>query len=44
MKLSADPAEAKRRWLAALDALDKLPKPGEIERREPIEFPDRPGL
>ncbi len=44
MQLSTDPAEAKRRWLAALDALAKLPKPGEIEKREPIAFPDRPGL
>lgn len=44
IQLSVDPAQAKRRWLAALDALDRLPKPGAIEQREPIEFPDRPGL
>ncbi len=44
MQLSADPVEAKRRWLAALDALAKLPRPPEIEKREPIEFPDWPGL
>lgn len=41
VQLSGDQAVAKRRWLEALDALDKLPKPGGIEKREPIEFPDR---
>jgi len=25
-------------------ALRALPAPGEIEKREPIEFPERPGL
>ena len=44
VQLSGDQAAAKRRWLEALDALGKLPKPGAIEKREPIEFPDRPGL
>ncbi len=44
IRLTRDEAEAKRRWLDALDALDRLPKPGKIEAREPIEFPDRPGL
>jgi antitoxin VapB len=44
IQLSVDPAAAKRRWLAALDALERLPMPGAIEQREPIEFPDRPGL
>ena len=44
IKLARDEAEAKRSWLAALDALEKLPKPPQIEKREPIEFPDRPGL
>lgn len=27
-----------------VDALNKLPKPDRIQEREPIEFPDRPGL
>lgn len=27
-----------------VEALDGLPKPPEIEKREPIEFRDRPGL
>ena len=30
-----------RRLVAALEA---LPAPGEIQQREPIDFPDRPGL
>jgi antitoxin VapB len=40
----ADAAEAKRRWLAFLDELAALPKPPEVQKRERIEFPDRPGL
>ena len=27
-----------------VEALRKLPKPRQIQEREPIEFPDRPGL
>jgi len=27
-----------------VDALKKLPKPAKIQEREPIEFPERPGL
>jgi antitoxin VapB len=37
-------AERKRRWLEALDKLRELGPVGEVEVREPIEFPDRPGL
>ena len=37
-------AEAKRGMLAMLDALKAIGPIGEIEKREPIEFPDRPGL
>lgn len=40
----ADAAEAKRRWHEALDELAKLPKPPRVQKRERIEFPDRPGL
>lgn len=39
-----DPAEEKRKLLALVEALRSLPAPGEVEQREPIEFPDRPGL
>jgi len=39
-----DPADEKRRFLEMLDVLRALPKPPHIEKREPIEFPDRPGL
>jgi antitoxin VapB len=44
IRLARDEAEEKRRMLAMLDRLNALPKPPEIEKREPIEFPDRPGL
>lgn len=27
-----------------VEALEKLPKPGQIQKREPIEFPERRGL
>ena len=40
----ADPAESKRRLMAMLAALDALGPVGEIERRNPNIFPDRPGL
>jgi antitoxin VapB len=39
-----DPAEEKRKLLELVEALRSLPAPGEVEKREPIEFPDRPGL
>jgi antitoxin VapB len=39
-----DEAAAKARWLKMLDELKALPKPPYIEKREPVEFPDRPGL
>ena len=44
IQLSRDPAEAKQRWLAALDELRELPKPPSIQKRERFEIPDRPGL
>ena len=37
-------AEEKRKLLELVEALRSLPRPGEVEEREPIEFPDRPGL
>jgi antitoxin VapB len=39
-----DPAEEKRKLLELVEALRALPRPGEVEVREPIEFPDRTGL
>ncbi len=39
-----DPAEEKRKLNALVERLLSLPAPGEIEKRVPIEFPDRPGL
>jgi len=39
-----DPAEEKRKLAELVEALRALPRPGELEKREPIEFPDRPGL
>ena len=44
VRRATDPARAKREWLAFLDELAALPKPPEVEQREPIEFPDRAGL
>ena len=44
IRLTRDEAEARRRMLEALDALKALPKPPRIQEREPLEFPDRPGL
>jgi antitoxin VapB len=39
-----DPAEEKRKVLELVEALRALPRPPYVEKREPIEFPDRPGL
>lgn len=39
-----DPAEEKRKLAEFIAALRALPKPPEVQKREPIEFPDRPGL
>ncbi len=39
-----DPAEAKRKLAALIADLQAIGRPGEVEVREPIEFPDRPGL
>jgi hypothetical protein len=40
----SDPNRKKRRWLAFLDELAALPKPPIVQERDPIEFPERPGL
>jgi antitoxin VapB len=39
-----DPAEEKRKLAALVEALRALPHPPEVEVRDPIEFPERPGL
>ena len=39
-----DPAEEKRKLIEMLDALRALGPVGEIEAREPIDFPERDGL
>ena len=39
-----DPVAAKKALLDMLDELKKLPKPPTIQKRDPFEFPDRPGL
>ncbi len=39
-----DPAEEKRKVLDLVAALRAIGPPDEIEKREPFEFPDRPGL
>jgi antitoxin VapB len=38
---AVDPAEEKRKLLQMLDELRALPKPASIQKREPIEFPER---
>lgn len=39
-----DPAEEKRKLAELIARLEALPAPGEIGKREPIDFPERPGL
>jgi len=39
-----DPVEEKRKLLALVGALRAIGPPDEIEKREPFEFPERPGL
>lgn len=41
---AVDPAEEKRKLAEFIAALQALPRPSAVEKREPIEFPDRPGL
>lgn len=44
IKAALDPAEEKRKLRELVEALLAMPGPGEIEKRIPFEFPDRPGL
>ena len=41
---AVDPAEEKRKLAEFIQALRALPKPPEVQKRKPIEFPNRPGL
>lgn len=41
---AVDPAEEKRKLLELVRRLREIGPVGEIGKREPIEFPDRPGL
>ncbi len=41
---TVDPIVEKRKLAEFIKALRALPKPPEVQKREPIEFPDRPGL
>jgi len=44
LRLTRDPAKEKARLLKMLEDLEAIGPVGEIEKREPIEFPDREGL
>lgn len=44
LRLTRDPAHEKARMLRMLDDLAAMPKPPQIEKREPILFPKRRGL
>jgi hypothetical protein len=39
-----DLAEEKRRLLGLLADLEAIGSPGEVQKRDPCEFPERPGL
>jgi len=39
-----DASAEKRKLLDLIAELENLPKPDYVEKREPLEFPDRPGL
>jgi antitoxin VapB len=44
LRLTRDAAQVKRRMRKLIEELEAIGPIGEIEKREPIEFPDRPGL
>jgi antitoxin VapB len=44
IRLTRDAAEVRRRMRKLIDELEAIGPIGEVEKREPIEFPDRPGL
>jgi antitoxin VapB len=44
IRLARDPAEVRNRMRKLVEELEAIGSIGEVEKREPIEFPDRPGL
>jgi antitoxin VapB len=44
IRLTRDRAKVRNRMRKLIEELEEIGRPGEIEKREPIEFPDRPGL
>jgi antitoxin VapB len=44
IRLTRDPAEVKSRMRKLIEELEAIGPIGEIEKPEPIDFPDRPGL
>lgn len=44
LRVIRDAEQDRAAMLAGLEALKALPKPSYIQKREPIEFPERPGL
>ena len=44
IRLTRDPAQVRRRMRKLIEDLEAIGPIGEVEKREPIEFPDRPGL
>lgn len=44
IRLTRDPAQVRNRMRKLIEELEAIGPIGEIEEREPIEFPDRPGL
>jgi antitoxin VapB len=44
IRLARDPAQVRSRMRKLIEELEAIGPIGEIEKREPIEFPDRPGL
>jgi antitoxin VapB len=44
IRLARDPAEVRERMRKLVEELEAIGPIGEADEREPIEFPDRPGL
>lgn len=44
IRLTRDPAQVRSRMRKLVNELEAIGPMGEIEKRQPIEFPDRPGL
>jgi len=44
IRLTRDAAEVRKRMRTLIEELEAIGPIGEVEKREPIEFPDRPGL